>query len=380
MPRFIARIVVALGVVLLLAAAGVRWIAAPHLAVLPSDTNTTRTYTGTAATLLNAKALTSADAGPLLLTDVAVTLPHTTKVLQTKGDNALVSDAGTIVADGSTVAGYSYRYAVNRTSMERGTGFSNVTDQHGVTFNWPIRTTKQNYTAWLSDTQATTPLTYTGTAERGGLATFVYKLASPSGAITDPETLQSLPAALPKATFAALSASLGLPAAQLDGLQQVLAAEPDPVPLNYTYQVSATYWVQPTTGEIVDLQEREVTTLVLKAGSTVVPITPILDVNYTSSASQLAAAAKDARHDADQINLVYRTGPLALLIAGVVLIAVGGLLAGLRRSRRDPMHPTDTTNPDGPTSLTDSAHPINAAGEKTNESAPADNTPAGSAV
>ena len=345
MPRFIIPTATALGVVSLLGAAGVYWVAAPRLAVLPSDTNTTRTYTGTAATLFNAAALTSATAGPILLTDVPVTLPHTTKVLQTKGDNALVSDAGSVVAAGQTVASYNYRYAVNRTSMGPGSGFTNVTAQQGVTFNWPIRTAKKDYSAWLSDTQTTAPLTYDKTATRGGLSTYVYTLASPAAAVTDPQTLQSLPASLPKDTFAALSAGLNLPAAQLDGLQQLLAAEPDPVPLNYTYQVTATYWVEPTTGEIVDLQEHEVRTLVLKAGSTVVPITPILDVSYTSSPSQLKAAVADARKDARQVNLLYRTVPIALLVVGVLLLGLAAVALLFRRPRLRPMAPIAVPEP-----------------------------------
>jgi hypothetical protein len=349
MPKFVARIALVLGLVAVLLSAGVHWIAAPRLAVLPSDLNASRTYTGTAATLFNDKALTSADAGPVLLTDVPVTLGHTTKVLQTKGDNALVEDAGTVVTDGTTVAGYDYRYAVNRTSMERGSGFSDVVDQQGITFNWPIRTQKKDYVGWLSDTQSTAPLNYQGVAERGGLSTYVFTMKTTAAPVTDPQTLKSLPASLPKDTFIALSAGLGLPADQQAGLAQVLAAEPDPVPLNYTYAITSTYWVEPATGEIVDLKTQEVRTLVLNSGSTVVPITPIIDVSYTSSPSELASAVKDARNDAALVNLLYSTLPMILLVVGVALLAVGGLLIVLRRSRRGPSAPTDAPRNDAPT-------------------------------
>jgi hypothetical protein len=355
MPRFVARLAIVLGLVSLLAAAGVRWVAAPRLAVLPSDLNASRTYTGTATTLFNEKALSSADAGPVLLTNVPVTLGHTTKVLETKGDNALVEDAGTVEAGGSTVAGYSYRYAVNRTSMDQGSGFSDVVKQQGVTFNWPIRTEKRDYTGWVSDTQTTIPLEYGGTDRRGGLSTYVFTTTSQATPITDPQTLQALPTSLPKATFIALSASLGLAPAELEGLQQVLAAQTDPVPLSYTYKVTATYWVEPATGEIVDLNAREVRTLVLKAGSTVVPITPIIDISYTSSPSELAAAVKDAERDAGLVNLGYRTVPIALLIVGVLLLAVGGVLVALRRSRRGPNASEDSGRPAAVTPETASA-------------------------
>lgn len=338
----------AVGVLLLLAAGGVRWIAAPKLAVLPGDTDTTRTYTGTAATLLNAKALTSADAGPVLLKDVPIKLTHRTKVLATKGDNALVSDAGTVTAAGSPVAAFDYRYAVDRTDMGPGSGFDNVVKQSGITFNFPIRTAKHDYPGWVSDTQSTVPLTYAGTADRGGLSTYVFRTRSKPTPITDPETLKSLPASVPKATATRVAAGLDLPAGRLTGLAEALSSLPDPLPLNYTYRVIATYWVEPATGEIVDLQEREVRSLALKVGNALVPVTPVLDISYTSSPAELASAVKDARHDASQVNLVYRTLPLILLVVGGVALLAGAavLLLGRRRTQAAGSEPAPTSSSD----------------------------------
>ncbi|HZC71310.1 MAG TPA: porin PorA family protein [Jatrophihabitans sp.] len=347
MRKWTSVIAIAVGVLLLLAAGGVRWIAAPRLAVLPGDTDTTRTYTGTAATLLNATALNSAGAGPVLLKDVPIRLSHRSKVLDTNGDSALVSDTGTVTANGSPIAGFDYRYAVDRTNMGPGSGFENVVHQSGITFNFPIRTAKHDYPGWVSDTQSTVPLTYEGTAERGGLSSYVFRTHSKPAPITDPATLKSLPASVPKATAARVAAGLDLPPAIQGALANALPSLPDPVPLNYTYQVTATYWVEPTTGEIVDLQEREVRSLALKVGNALVPITPVLDISYTSSPTELAAAVSDARHDANQVNLVYRTLPLILLIVGGVALLAGAavLLLGRRRPQaaaRDESTPTSS--------------------------------------
>jgi hypothetical protein len=245
-----------------------------------------------------------------------------------------VSDSGTVTADGSPVAGFQYRYAVDRTDLGRGGGFSGVISQSGVTFNFPIRTAKHDYRGWVSDTQSTVPLTYQGTAKHGGLSTYLFRTDSKPTLITDPDILKSLPASLPKATLTGLAAGLGLTAAQLSGLKESLPSLPDPVAFSYTYRVSATYWVEPATGEIVDLQEREVRSLALTVGSTLVPITPVLDISYTSSPTGLASAVKDARHDASLINLVYRTLPLILLAGGLVALLAGG--AGLLFGRRRP--------------------------------------------
>lgn len=330
------------GLVLIASAGLMRWVVAPKLAVLPGDTDTTRTYTGSAATLFNAQALTSG--GPVLLHHVPVTMTHRTRVLDTNGNNALIADSGTVMANGSPVGGFHYRYAVDRTDMGPGTGFSGVVKQSGITFNFPIHTARHDYPGWVSDTGSTVPLTYQGTATHGGLATYVFRTVSKPTLITDPETLQSLPPALPKATITQLAGSLGLPGATLSALSQLLPTLPDPVPFSYTFQTTATYWVEPTTGEIVDLRERDVRTLALKAGNQLIPMTPIFDVTYTSSATELASAVKQARHDATAVNLVYRTLPLTGLVAGLVLF-IGGAIGTVLTRRRRPSAPTATGSP-----------------------------------
>ena len=343
MRKVVLMTTATLGVVLLAGAGVVRWYVAPTQAVLPSDSNTTRTYSGTAATLFNAAALTTPGA-QVLLKNLPIKVGHTTKVLASKGKNALVEDAGSVSAAGSTVGGFDYRYAVNRTTMGPGSGYADVVKQSGVTFNWPIRTQKHDYPGWISDTQATTPLRFTGTAKRGGLSTYVFTAAYPAALVTDPATLKQLPAGLPKATLVALAGGLGLGSSELGVLQQALPTLPDPVPFSYTYAMTATYWVQPDTGEVVDLQEREIRTLALKIGTQLVPVTPVMDISYTSSPTQLTATAKDARHDANLVKLVYVTLPVALGVAGAVLLILGLLgLVVLRRRNGEADSPTDST-------------------------------------
>jgi hypothetical protein len=331
MRRFLSVAAVALGLVLIAGAAVVRWTVAPSQAVLPSDTNTTTTYTGTAAALFNAAALTTPGA-KALITNVPITTTHTTKVLDTKGKNALVSDAGKLKVAGATVGGFDYRYAVNRTTMGRGSGFPNVVRQSGITFNWPIRTAKKNYTGWISDTQGTTPLRYAGTAKRDGLSTYVFTAATKAAPVTDPATLKTLPASMPKATLVALATGLGLSPTILGSLQQILPSLPDPVPFSYSYAMKATYWVEPRTGEVVDLTEHETRTLALKIGPAIVPVTPVVDVTYHAAPGQVAASVKTARHDANLVTLVYKTLPLGLAVGGAALLLVG--LVGLALTRR----------------------------------------------
>ena len=46
-------------------------------------------------------------------------------------------------AGGATVAAVDHRYAADSTSMARGSGFTGVDQQTGITFNWPIRAEKR---------------------------------------------------------------------------------------------------------------------------------------------------------------------------------------------------------------------------------------------
>ncbi len=335
MRKLFSVAAVVFGLMLIVGAGVVRWTVAPSRVVLPADTNSTRTYTGTAHTLFNAVALNTPGA-PVLLKNVPITTTHTTKVLKTSGNNALISDAGKLLVAGSPVAAFDYRYAVNRTSMDRGTGFKGVDRQTGITFNWPIRTAKANYLGWVSDTRSTTPLVYAGTAKRGGLSTYMFTATTPAEPLTDPATLKELPQSLPKATLVNLAAGLDLDATKAGALKQALPLLADPVPFSYTYALTATYWVQPESGEVVDVQERETRTLGIKIGSVIVPLTPVLDISYTSAPAQLASSVTDARHDGNLVTRMYVTLPRALGISGAVVLLVGVMALAVRRRRSAP--------------------------------------------
>lgn len=335
MRRILSFLVVGLGVLLLVAAAVVRFAVAPAKAVLPSNTDTTRTYTGTAATLFNPAAL--AGGGSALLHGVPITVLHRTQALGTKGGSALVSDRKVVSANGKPVASVDYRYAVDRTNLGTGSNFKDVVAQRGITFNWPVRTAKHDYVGWVSDTHATTTLKYTGTANRGGMTTYVFTTATKPAPITDSQVLAALPKGLPKATLVQLATQLGLPQATLGHLQAVLPTLPAVVPFHYTYQVTATYWVAPKSGIVVDLKQHDVRMLVLTIGGQNVPVTPVMDITFSSPASTLASAVSDAKDKAGAIELIYVQLPLGLAIGGVVLVLAG--LAGLLIRRSDETQP-----------------------------------------
>jgi hypothetical protein len=329
-----------IGVLLIAAAPIVRWGVAPAVTKLPANTDTMRTYTGTAATVINPSLLTGTLFGPALLHNQPVTVIHHVTVIGTHGDSALVSENKKVTLQNHAIADVTHRYAVDRKTLGRGSGYADATAQTGVTFNWPIHTKKHNYTGWVSDTQQTTQLVYSGEATRGGVKTYVFKATIPSTRITDPAELSTLPASLTKATLSTMTPSLGLSLDQLKALSATLSKLPDPVPFGYLFSGTSTYYVAPDSGVVVDVQAHEVRTSGFLVAGQVVPVGPVLDISFTAPQLTLQAAAEDAKDKAAQMRLISTTVPLVALIAGVVLVGLMVTLAVIRRRRVPPVAPT----------------------------------------
>lgn len=340
-------VMVVVGIVLVAGAGIVRWAVAPALTVLPGDLNTSRTYTGVATTLANPAWLAGSRTVPALLRNVPVTVVHTDKVLATNGDNALVADRRLLTVPGFTLADLNDRYAVNRTDFGPGSasGFTGVTTQRGLTFNWPIGTNKHNYTGWVSDTRQTATLRYAGETTRGGVDTYVFKADVPPTRIVDPQLTKLLPSSMPKAELMTMVPSLGLSTAQLTDMSKTLASLPDPVPFAYTYQASNTYWVAPRTGVVVDISYHEVRSVAFAVGPLLIPVAPVMDMTYTSTPLTLSAAAQDARDNASSMDMIESTLPLWLLLGGLVLIVAGGTVLATRRRQPPAAPPVQPVSP-----------------------------------
>lgn len=336
MRRITATVALVLGVLLIAGAGVVRWVVAPSMIVLPSDTNTTRVYAGTASAVMNPTLLTGTLFGPALLRNQPAEVRHTDRVLSTSGSNALVADSRVVTIPGFTVANLTARYAVDRKTMSRGSGFTGAISPSGVSFNWPIDTKKHNYLGWVPDTHTTTTLVYRGTATRGGISTYVFKATVTPQRIIDSQLLAALPASMTKSMLTSSAATLGLTSTQLQQMATLTPQLPDPVPLVYTFAATSTYWVAPDSGVVVDVQSHEVRAVNLEVGGALVPIAPVLDLSYASPASTLQAAVNDAKDKAAQMTLIRSTLPAILGGVGIVLAFIG---AGLLAFRRHPVVP-----------------------------------------
>jgi hypothetical protein len=321
-----------LGALLIAAAAILHWAVVPNQKVLPADTNTTRQLTGTADVLLNPQALASGDLGNALVTGVPITAERSVKAIATDGNKAEVTDSRVLrSANGDLIGQSETNYAVDRKSLEAVTNIPStweVTQHEGLTVSWPIGAAKKDYTAWINETKSTTPVKYVREENIAGVNTYVYEASSPSAPIKDEQTLSTLPQSLPASALALLGSRLPLPDEAKAQLALALPSLPDPVPLSYTYEVKSTYWVEPSTGIVIDTSREEIRKVGLGPLSA-----PVYDVSTEFTEESRTAAAGEATDKRNSINTFAKTIPLSLLIPGLIALVVG-LVAWMMGRRR----------------------------------------------
>lgn len=341
-----------LGVLCLAAAAVIKWVVVPSGAKLPSDENATRQYDGNAKILLNPQALSSGDLNAALLVNTAVKATRNVKTLATSGNVAEVQDTRTLTtATGQPVGTTRANYAVDRKTLEATSDHPSswqVTPANGLTVSWPIGAEKKNYTGWVQETQTTTTLKYLRQETKQGLTTYVYQANTQPAQIKDPQVLNALPRTLPVNALQALSAVLPLPPSIRAQLVALLPQLTQPVPLSYTYQVNSTYWVEPTTGLVVDTQREDIRTAGLSvAGQTIAAGFPVFDVTTAFTSTSVANAASDAKDKKNEIDLFGTTLPLILLIVGILAL-LAALLVFLLSRRSPPAAEPGPTEGDAP--------------------------------
>ena len=327
-----------LGVLLVVGGLVVKFALVPAMAQLPGDVDTTRTYSGTMNTMLNPQALAAGDIGNLFITDTPVSITRHVTVDSTDGSTAIVTEtAQAAFPDGTPVANTTDVYALDRKTMEHLTDYSGdntqVTPREGLVIGWPIGTEQRDYTGWSGDTQAPVTLTYEGTEEHAGLNTYVFKSEISNGVIKDPALLAQFPTAIPKALMAQLAGQLQLPEALQTAFAQLLPQLPDAVPMTYLYSGTTTYWVEPTSGVLVDMNRSETRSaaLVTDAAPLPIPLTAVFDWTYQPTDESVAAAVDDAKSADSQLSLFGTWLPYGAIALGVLLlIAAAFLLTGRR--------------------------------------------------
>ena len=322
--------ILVLGVVILLAGVGVKFVVLPSQAKFPADVDSTRNYEGELAVMLNAAALETGDMANLFMRDIPVTIARSVKTLEVGGDDgAVVSDQAVMSSPAGPVAESLDIYAINRTTMEAIADFSGdarILPREGLVIGWPIGSEPVDYIGWNGDTQQTTVLSYVGEEERGGLNTYKYHAAEEPTVIVDPALLAQFPAAFPKELLLQLAPVFGLPDEAMAQLGPVLEAMPDPVPLTYTFAFDKTYWVEPNTGVLIDIDvmESRAVALAVPGAPAPVALAEVQHLEYVTTAASVQDAVNDANDGINQLNLFGVYVPAILILLGAIGI-IGGI-------------------------------------------------------
>jgi len=283
-------VVAVFGVLMLAGAAVLRFVILPGSMQLPADTNEKVVYSGT-MTALNAAALQRGDAKNAVIRDLPVMIQRTIKVEQTDGNKALVSDSSVITTKqgGQQVATNQYFYTVDRKTMMAVPNFTSHPAQNaqGLAIGFPIGAKQQPYTGLLAK-------------------------------------------------------AFGLSPALQQQLAKALPAMPANVPVAYSFTNNGNYWVEPTTGVVVNMN-RATTTSFSIAGLPALKV-PVSALAITYTPQNLADMVNKANDGLDKVFLYGTAIPLALLVLG--LIAIGASVPMIRHHKEQP--PSAPTAPGKP--------------------------------
>jgi len=334
------------GVLLVAAGLVVMLVVVPGMRQLPADADTTRTYEGTMASLLDQTTFT-------FVRDVPIELERHVSVVDTSDGLALVKEERTMTSGGRPLQQAVNHYSVDRVTMEwsddypeEWAGNEGFWPREGNVIGWPMGTEQRDYTGWSDDYMSTVPLTFVeeATHERSGMTLYKFTSASDPQPIAD-QMVQGmgLPTELPKERLALLLGGADLAAVLQQLLPTVLEQLPTTVPLAYTYGYEGTYWVDPETGIIVDTEKRETRSATLApeaAAGTALELlpadqlaalrVPVLDFTYTATDASVEEAKADAEDAAGTLQLYGTILPVAGIVAGAVLLLLGIVLIARR--------------------------------------------------
>ena len=240
----------ALGVVLVAAGLVLMLAIVPGMKKLPSDTDVTRDYTGTMPVLLNPQTFQ-------FMRNLPITLERHFAVVKTDGNVALVKEERTMASGGKTLEQIVEDYAVDRSTMMSSDKYpSDWAQTEGF---WPRQgiviigpsAARRRLRGLERRLSRTVPLDYAGemTYSRSGTKVYLYTSSSGPKPI-DPAEVKAmgLPTELSKAKLTSLIGAAQMSPLVVQMLPTILKDIPGAnVPLEYTYEYSGKYWVDPTT-------------------------------------------------------------------------------------------------------------------------------------
>lgn len=315
-------------VVLVAAAAVLRFAVLPGLEQVPGNLDTTLHFTGT-ADVFDASALQSGNLASALHSGVPATVDEHIKAVATHGSTVVLSDESKASAAGSPLLTTQHNWAVDRKTMAAAPAPAGTTAEphQGLVVGFPLSPAAKDYPYWDYPTQSSVTAHYQRTEQHAGSQTYVYTVHA-SGPLKDPAIKATVPATLPKSTLLALASAL--PAAVQSGLAAQAAQLPDQIPLAYTATNDATFWVDTGTGYVVDTTQKQTVAAALALGPVTVPLASVFALNVKFTPDTVKSVGNDASTARRGLLLIGVVVPVVLLVIALLLVLLA-LWSGRRR-------------------------------------------------
>lgn len=315
--RVTHAVLIGLGALALVFAAGLAFVVGPRVNQLPYDLERTQSVAeapnATFMQITNGQvAINTAT-----LRSTTTVSPDRAQTADLEGDldgKAVVWVVGQEVVRTDTndlVSAYSTALALDRKSgaalpwdkqwLDTGSDRQEV-NYSGQIYKFPFGTEKKTYQIFDRDILATQPAVFVKTEQIEGLETYQFTQEIRGGR-------QEVPA---------------------DRLQILLGQLiPGATSGQIVYNNTRTVWVEPTTGQYIKVQEKQEKNLVADSGQSV----KILDATFTYTDDTVASSADRAASNRQLLQLVTLWGPIGLAALGVILIVVAIVLASRRGGR-----------------------------------------------
>ncbi len=311
-----------IGVFAVVIAAGCAFYVAPSVARLPYDLalckpgQTEDCLRPSVAEAQSAKFLQTKGGGTPVVAVQTGTLRSTTEIApqadlssslkgSLEGEAVVWNGYGTVnwVETGDMISQYKAALAIDRDTaaavrweqqflQDAGPGAPSTVEFAGQLYKFPFSTEKKDYEYFDRDLRKALPIEYQGTETIKGLETYRFQQVIPD-------------------------TPLNFSAERLTGLLSRFA--PDAVSGQVTYSNTRTIWVEPVTGTFIKVQEQQKKTLVPDAGGP----TQLLDGNFIYTDETVTNNVNSAGGTKDRVLLISRTLPIALAVAGALLLIIG---------------------------------------------------------
>ncbi|PJF22113.1 MAG: hypothetical protein CUN56_07660 [Phototrophicales bacterium] len=364
-------ILAVLGVLLVAGGLLLMQVIVPAMKVFPADVDTTRTFDVAYLTLLNADTLEFmefSEGG-----DHDLRIERNIFVEEVDGNRTLIRETQTLFNGDTPLRPPIVKYhALDRHTMEplddvpeEWAARDGYWEREGLVIGWGIGAEERDYIGWNDDTRSTVEMEYQGKQERGGITTLYFTSEREPELISEEHAaVLGLPPSLTIAQLRGLADGMDVSSVDLsDGARAKLTpaiinalrnveADLQAIPLVYYYDYYGEYWVEPTTGVLIDTHKyenrgaafppeimdaiREVLEndpnnqdpeaedyLPPDIMDQLMPIT-VNRFEYVASEQSVQDAVADATSNRDRLILFGQTIPVVLIVLGVLLAGLAG--------------------------------------------------------